>query len=148
MVYDSFITMAGIKIINILKDDTFQDILEIFRHSQAAEVIFVLPKNGRVFRTEDHFAAFAAEASSASKSISILSNNAQTTSLAHKYKFNVMSAKASAPTKKAKATLASTPPPIDEDKYDPSEDAFQDDVPMTSAETMGIKDEKPPDEAH
>src|SRR6266576_3047444 len=103
--------MAGIKIVNILKDDTFQDILELFRHTTATEVIFVLPKNGKVFRTEDHFAAFASEASGAGKTISILANNDRVTGWAHKYQFNVMSS--GKPT--AKATLASKPLPVEDD---------------------------------
>jgi len=135
--------MAGIKIINILKDDSFQDILEIFRNADAKEVIFVLPKNGKVFRTEDHFAAFASEGAGAGKTISILCNTPQVASWARKYKFNIMSSgKPVRPAKQTKAAkpaavLASQPPPADQDIREESEDAFQDDVVTTSDETMG-----------
>lgn len=127
--------MSGIKIINILKDDTFPEILELFRAAPAGEVIFVLPKNGRIFRREDHFAAFAAEAAGGQKVVSILTSNPEISAWARKYAFNVMSAGKPAPApKKPAATLAAAPPPADPDIQDFSEDAFQNDVAIPGGE--------------
>ncbi len=135
----------SVKIINILKDDTFPEILELFRQASPGEVIFVLPKNSKVFRKEDHFAAFASEANGADKTISILSSSPDINSWARRYKFNVISpSKPVSPSKmdtkpvEKSAVLASAPPPADDDIQDISEDAYQSDVPMTSDETMGI----------
>jgi hypothetical protein len=135
--------MASIKIINVLKDDTLSEILELFRQAPSGEVIFVLPKNGKIFKKEDHFSAFAAEAAGSGKTISLLTSNAELAAMARAYKFNVMNAGPSTKKTKGKrgvktATLASTPPPADEDIQDTNEDAFQDDVVSNSDETMGV----------
>ena len=109
--------MAGIKIINVLKDDSFPEILELFRKATASEVIFVLPKKSAVFRREDHFAAFASEAASGGKSISILCSSPEINELAKKYDFAVMSAPKTTAARKI-ATLASKPLPVDTDMQD------------------------------
>lgn len=149
--------MGGIKIVNILKDDTFQDILELFRRSDASEVIFVLPKNGKVLRSEDHFAAFASEAQNGGKTISILAAAPTTAALARKYGFNVMSAgkgestkvakpaKASAG-KKVKATLAVRPLPADDVIVDGNSDAYDEDVVVPGGEQDNIKKHEDVDE--
>ena len=129
--------MAGIKIINVLKDDTLPEILEVFRQAPAGEVIFVLPKNGKVFHSEDHFAAFAAEATATGKTISIMTANAVTASHARAHGFNVMTAKPKR-ARTPKAVVVSNPPPADDDIVDTSEDAFQDDVPLTSDERQQV----------
>jgi hypothetical protein len=124
--------MPGIKIINVLKDDTFPEILELFRQAPAGEVIFVLPKSGKVFRREDHFAAFASEAATGDKKISILCSAAPVNALARKYKFTVMSA-----SKEAK--LATAPLSADDDIQDYNEDAYQDDVVVGGGEQDNIR---------
>lgn len=98
--------MSGIKIINVLKDDSFPEILELFRKATASEVIFVLPKKSVVFRREDHFAAFASEATTTGKSISILCNNPEVNELAKKYSFAVMSAAGKSSTNKETALVS------------------------------------------
>ena len=46
--------MSSTKIINVLKDDSFQEILDLFKGTSAEEVIFVLPKSARAFKKEEH----------------------------------------------------------------------------------------------
>ncbi|HUO75375.1 MAG TPA: hypothetical protein VMU12_00425 [Candidatus Paceibacterota bacterium] len=131
--------MAGIKIINILKDDSLADILDVFRSAPAGEVIFVLPKNGKIFRSDDHFAAFAGEASSAGKTISILTTNSDIAARARAHGFNVMVSATTKRVRKPKAVTAATyPPPSDPEIQDPSEDAFEEDVPLTSDERQQV----------
>jgi hypothetical protein len=132
--------MAGIKIINILKDDTVEDIVEHFRQAPAGEVIFVLPKKGKLFHTEEHFALFASEAKESDKTISLLTPDSGIKAMALAHGFTVMHAgkpdKASAKTKKgAKATLASSPLPTDFDLVASNQD--EDSTPVTADETMG-----------
>ena len=91
-------------------------------------MIFVLPKQSKVFRAEDHFAAFAAEAEQGEKVISIMTGNATVAELAHKYSFSVMNApargaSAKKPKKKVAAKLASMP--ADDDIQDTNADAFR-----------------------
>lgn len=94
------------KIINILKDDSFQDILALFRQAPTGEVILVLPRVGKLFHQKDHFAAFASEASQGKKTVSILTGNPQIAETARTFGFTVM---ASTPSKsKAKAKTSNT----------------------------------------
>ncbi len=142
----------SVKIINVLKDDSFNDILEIFRQSSAPEVILVLPRVGKLFRHEDHFAAFASEAQQAAKIVSVLTSNPQTALLAHKFGFTVMASGASKTAKPARpakalkapakvATLATAPPPGDFGIPDFNDEADLGDVPLTSDQTQGSEPE-------
>lgn len=136
--------MAGIKIINVLKDDTLADIMDVFRQAPSGEIIFVLPKNGKVFKSDDHFAAFAGEATATGKTISLLTTNDDVAARARAHGFNVMVSHTAKRVRKPKAVVASSPPPSDPDIQDESEDAFQDDVPLTSDERAQVQG---PDEA-
>jgi|GEM_PF-2424802 len=135
----------SVKIINVLKDDSFNDILELFRQSSATEVILVLPRVGKLFHHEDHFAAFSSEAKQGGKVISVLTSNPQTALLAKKFGFVVMASgasktkpagKAKSPSKKI-ATLATAPPPGDFSIPDFNDSADLGDVPLTSDQTQG-----------
>ena len=64
--------MSSTKIINVLKDDSFQEILDLFKAAPAEEVIFVLPKRSKAFQKEDHFTALQSEAKNLSKTVSFL----------------------------------------------------------------------------
>ncbi len=136
----------SVKIINVLKDDSFNDILELFRKAAAGEVILVLPRNGKLFRHEDHFAAFAAESTQGAKTVSILTANPLTAQLARKFGFNVMSAGKSKAEKPVKATLTTQPLPADDDMQDFNDTAdLGDATPLTSDETMGSSKEEDED---
>lgn len=133
--------LMDVKIINVLKDDSFEEILELFRRAPGGEVFLVLPKNGKLFRHEDHFAVFASEARQGTKTVSILTPNPDTAVLAKKFGFTVVPSKRTAKTaavkpKKPEAVLASVPPPADLGIREESDDAYSD-VPMTSDATMG-----------
>jgi len=85
--------MASTKIINILKDDKFEEILDLFRNTPAKEVIFVLPKTSKAFKSEEHFVILENEAKKSNKKISLLCSNSDTNKLAGKYNFDVLLAK-------------------------------------------------------
>ena len=85
--------MASTKIINVLKDDKFEEILDLFRNTPAKEVIFVLPKTSRAFKNEEHFIILENEAEKAGKKISLLCSSPDTNKLAKKYKFDILLAK-------------------------------------------------------
>ena len=63
------------KIINILPDDTFEDVFEIFKESSAKEVVFVLPKRQRALADENHFSKFSEAADKSGKTVLILASN-------------------------------------------------------------------------
>jgi len=85
--------MASTKIINVLKDDKFEEILDLFRDTPAKEVIFVLPKTSRAFKNEEHFVILDNEAKKYGKKISLLCSSFETNRLAKKYNFDVLLAK-------------------------------------------------------
>ena len=85
--------MASTKIINVLKDDKFEEILDLFKNTSAKEVIFVLPKTSRAFKNEEHFVILENEAGRSDKKVSLLCSNPETNKLAKKYKFDVLLAK-------------------------------------------------------
>src|SRR3989344_5615992 len=85
--------MASTKIINVLKDDKFEEILDLFRNASAKEVIFVLPKTSKAFKNEEHFIILENEAGKSDKKVSLLCSNSDTNKLAKKYKFDVLLAK-------------------------------------------------------
>ena len=85
--------MASTKIINVLKDDKFEEILDLFKNTSAEEVIFVLPKTSRAFKKEEHFTTLNSEAEKNNKKISLLCSNPDINTLAKKYKFDVLLAK-------------------------------------------------------
>src|SRR3989338_1852662 len=85
--------MPSTKIINVLKDDKFEEILDLFKNTQAKEVIFVLPKTSKAFKNEGHFVILENEANKSNKRVSLLCSNPDTNKLANKYNFDVLLAK-------------------------------------------------------
>jgi len=83
--------VGATKIINVLKDDKFDELLDIVKETDASEVVFVLPKQARAFKLEGHFVVLADEAKDSNKSISFLCSNPEINELAKKYKFDVLS---------------------------------------------------------
>lgn len=146
----------GVKIINILKDDSFQDILGLFCQAPAGEVILVLPRVGKLFKQKDHFAAFASEASQGNKTVSILTANPQIAENARAFGFTVMAANPSKPRIVKKTTVMPEPDvtpelqvisPLPADEDTPSDDDVspksdeENDVPLTSDEIIGTEPE-------
>lgn len=133
----------SVKIINIFKEDTFNDILELFRKATASEVILVLPRVGKIFRTEDHFAALAAEAKQAGKSVSVLSANPESAIMARKFGFAVMASGSGRPSKPLgkPAKLITSPPPADFSTPSFDDNSDMGDVPLTADQTAGIPSE-------
>jgi len=91
--------VSSTKIINVLKDDSFQEILDLFKGTSAEEVIFVLPKSARAFKKEEHFASLRDESKNLGKAVSFLCSSPEVNDLAKKYKFDVLLARSSAPRK-------------------------------------------------
>lgn len=140
--------MGATKIINILKDDTFEEIFSIFENATADEVIFVLPKKSKAFSKEAHFASLAKTAKGSGKRISLLSSNAQAVAMGRAYNFDVLLNEAtSAPKKKSKAkaelvTLRKADIEEELDDVRDDRDAFERDVVVPSDEIVITSDEE------
>lgn len=78
------------KIINVLRDDKIEDILDIFKKTPAREVIFVMPKRSLAFDEEESFSLLAQEAQERGKSVLMLASDPGITELALKYDFGVL----------------------------------------------------------
>lgn len=87
--------MGSTKIINVLKDDKFEEILDLFKNASAKEVIFVLPKKSRAFKDEEHFVILSNEAKKSDKTVSLLCSNPVINDLAKQYGFDVLMPKQS-----------------------------------------------------
>jgi len=81
--------MPGTKIINILKDDSLEDVLDIFKESPAQEFIFILPKKSRAFSKEEDFAVLANDIEDNNKTVTILTSNQDMIELASKHNIGV-----------------------------------------------------------
>lgn len=82
--------MPSTKIINVLKDDSFDEVASIFKETSAKEVIFVLPKKSKAFAKESQFSALRELADEAGRSATFLCSNHDTNELARSYKFEVL----------------------------------------------------------
>jgi len=85
------------KIINVLRDDKLEDILDIFRATPAEEVVLVLPKKTRAFLAEDSFATLASESEELGKTILVLSESSEINSFAEKYNFAILASQKDEP---------------------------------------------------
>src|SRR3989344_2776281 len=85
------------KIINVLRDDKLEDILDIFRATPAEEVVLVLPKKTRAFFGEDSFATLATESEELGKTILVLSESPEINSFAGKYNFGILASQKDEP---------------------------------------------------
>ncbi len=133
--------MPSTKIINVLRTDQFEDILNIFNEASAEEVIFVLPKRGKAFNTENHFAMLNVEAKERGKTVSLLCANPQINALATKFGFNVLS---TGHEKKATATLAVSKVQ-EEDEAPNRADWPRDDVDVSQDVDAPIEPEEDPE---
>ncbi len=93
--------MSSTKIINVLKDDSFSEILELFKATPAEEVIFVLPKRSKAFQKEEHFVTLREQTKELGKRVSFLCSNPEINDLAQKHRFDVLLARSPVPRKKS-----------------------------------------------
>ncbi|OGN05586.1 MAG: hypothetical protein A2831_03520 [Candidatus Yanofskybacteria bacterium RIFCSPHIGHO2_01_FULL_44_17] len=64
--------MGSTKIIHVLKSDGFDEVFDLFKNTDASEVIFVFPKGSKFAKQEKYFTAIKREADSSSKRVSIM----------------------------------------------------------------------------
>ena len=82
--------MGSTKIINVLKDDQFEDILDAFQKAEAEEMIFIFPKNTKVGKKEAQFASLAKEAKNSQKQVTIMTADQNIERYADKYGFRFL----------------------------------------------------------
>ncbi len=82
--------MGSTKIINILKNDNFEDVFDEFKKAEAEEVIFILPKNSKIAKKESHFVSLAGEAQLSQKKLTIMTADESVKNHAQKYGFKLL----------------------------------------------------------
>src|SRR3990167_6597094 len=126
--------MPSTKIINVLRDDKFEEILDIFRNTSAKEVIFVLPKKSKAFKNEEHFVILESEAQKQDKKISLLCSSPETNNLAKKYKFDVLLSKTSEEKSSLITTVNQVGSKNNDDEGD-TDEGLEEDVEINKEET-------------
>lgn len=82
--------MSVTKIINVLKNDGFEDIFDLFKNTDADEVIFIFPKGSRLAKQEQYFKAIKSEADLLGKRLSVMTADPLIIQFASKYGFDIL----------------------------------------------------------
>ena len=130
--------MGATKIINVLKDDKFEELLDIVKGTDASEVVFVLPKKARAFRSEAQFAALEKEIKKGDRSVAFLCSDLEVNELAKRYNFDVLSTKTEKPKNKKL--------PIDDDMDEEDEETTHEEPKEAVEETPAEEEEYKEDE--
>jgi hypothetical protein len=82
--------MPATKIINVSKGDDFEDVFDLFKNTDAEDVILIFPKGSRFVKQERYFEAIKEEADSSGKSVSVMSADPAVIEFASRYGFDVL----------------------------------------------------------
>ena len=78
------------KIISIASSDNFEDILEAVKDSKSAEVILVIPKSNRVFKSKSRADQLKKDFKELNKEVSIISSGGEVVKNADQAGFNII----------------------------------------------------------
>jgi hypothetical protein len=85
--------MPAIKIINVSKTDEFEEVFDLFKGTDAEEVIFIFPKGSRFTKQEQYFEEIRKEADYSGKQVSIMTADPLIVHFASKYGFEILGEK-------------------------------------------------------
>ena len=109
--------MPTTKIINVSKNDDFEDVFDLFKNTDAEDVILIFPKGSRFVKQEQYFEAIKEKADSSGKRVSVMSADPLVARFALKYGFDILESQSAAGFKKqrpAKNNEASAEQPSEE----------------------------------
>lgn len=109
--------MPSTKIINVLRNDTFEDVFNSFLETQAKEVIFIMPRGSRLIRNSRYFETIKDEADNSGKLISIMTSDPIISEYAERFGITLLSQES-----KKKASLVNT----EQSEQDDQEDELMD----------------------
>jgi hypothetical protein len=127
--------MADTKIINVLKNDSFEEVFRDFQNTDAEEVIFMFPKGSKFKKNEQYFEILAKEASNSGKSVSVMTSDPAIAEFAINSGMQVVEEKAK--NKRGRASTKAKPKPlpiipahelIEEDKEESEESVDHDEA--------------------
>ncbi len=114
--------MASTKIINVSKGDTFDEVFDLFKNTDAQEVIFIFPKSSRFTKQEQYFEVIKNEADSSGKLVSVMTADPIISEFATKHGIDLLEKKATKSAKQAPPrplVRSQKEPPAAEVKYQP-----------------------------
>ena len=82
--------MPATKIINVSKSDDFEEVFDLFKNTDAEDVILIFPKGSRFAKQEQYFEVIREEADSSGKSVSVMSTDPAVVGFASRYGFDVL----------------------------------------------------------
>jgi len=109
--------MPSTKIINVLRNDTFEDVFNSFLDTQAKEVIFIMPRGSRLIRNSQYFETIKDEADNSGKLISIMTSDPIISEYAERFGITLLSQES-----KKKSSLVNT----EQSEQDNQEDELMD----------------------
>ncbi len=102
--------MPGTKIINVQKNDSFDEVFDAFKTTEAKEVIFIFPR-GTVFgKDTGHFDTIKQEAEASGKLVNVMTTDPVIAHVAAQYGLGIL--QNPAPRRRAVAAVAPAPSPI------------------------------------
>ncbi len=101
--------MPATKIINVSKGDDFEEVFDLFKNTDAEDVILIFPKGSRFVKQEQYFEAIKEEADSSGKSVSVMSADPMVAQFASKYGFDVLEKRSPAEPKRQQSIAAEEP---------------------------------------
>ncbi len=116
--------MPNVKIINVQKGDTFDEIFNTFKTTQAQEVIFIFPRGSKFSHNEEYISLIGEEAIKLGKVISIMSSDPIIAKLATAYGISLLGDRKATPTQKLTpiATMSVAETENEEEKFEENED--------------------------
>lgn len=144
--------MGATKIVNVLKGDSLEELLDIVQSTPSEEVIFILPKKAKAFSSEEHFAQLSAITDQSKKRASFMTPDSMVAAIARGAGFEVLAGSGRASSASRKVAVAKKEPvatvavsksliePDDEEQFDSGVYASEDDA------VVGTSDEEAPEE--
>lgn len=135
---------GGIKIINILKGDSFEEVFTEFMDANAHEVILIFPSNSPIAKNEAHFVSLAHEAQNSGKVVTIMTADENVKNYSRKYGFKFLAS----PGKSLNQDEEVQPAAADKKNDDENETIDEPkDPPLTDEEVSAAEDELLEEEA-
>lgn len=100
-------SVASTKIINIQKDDSFDEIFDLLKNADAQEVIFIFPKGSQIAQQENNFRLLQEETEKTGQTISVMTSDPAAAELAARYGMAIIPGMEPKITKPTEVTLAS-----------------------------------------
>lgn len=127
--------MARTKIINVQKNDSFDDVFEAFQSAEAREIIFIFPKGSPFGKQASYFDSLQEEAKSTGKTINVMTADPVVTHLALQQGWGVLQN----PTPRPRRVVTPTPLAIDTEPASDVEQIESTEIEYPVAELTAVR---------